>query len=376
MREQSLVSIVLPTYNGARYLRESLDSVLAQTYENWELIIVNDCSTDESLAIAEEYAARDSRIRIISNAENQKLPRSLNIGFREAKGKYLTWTSDDNRFLPEAITAMVDFLECETVCPLVCAQMDYVDGNGQIIGRSTPYQDYDIWYRNLVGACFMYRREVLAAVGEYDTDFIYVEDYDYWLRIRATMGTIGYIPRVLYQYRYHETSLTTTKRRAINYQTARLWPKYREKVISAYCEDEERILAIYYGLIGVNLEAEELLADIRKLLPALKNERLALPTGSVFLFGAGIIGGRALKLLGDSVVGFIDNNSLKVGAMVEGRSVISWSEYCAKYAASSEVVVTVAIDKILPLIEQVLEDIDHYYTYWGMKSKLEGIFND
>ena len=90
------ISVVLPVYNGERYLRESLDSILAQTMGDFELIVVDDCSTDATSVILAEYAVRDSRIRIIRNAENQKLPRSLNIGFAEARGEYLTWTSDDN----------------------------------------------------------------------------------------------------------------------------------------------------------------------------------------------------------------------------------------------------------------------------------------
>lgn len=97
-------------HNGAEYLRESIESCLAQTFRNWELIVVNDCSTDESGAIAEEYAAMDERIRVIHNETNLKLPASLNVGFRQAKGEYLTWTSDDNLYLPHALQRMIDFL--------------------------------------------------------------------------------------------------------------------------------------------------------------------------------------------------------------------------------------------------------------------------
>lgn len=81
MLHKKLISIVLPTYNGSRFLRDSIESVVSQTYEHWELIIVNDCSTDNTLKIAKEYEERDSRIRVISNNINKKLPASLNIGF-------------------------------------------------------------------------------------------------------------------------------------------------------------------------------------------------------------------------------------------------------------------------------------------------------
>lgn len=89
MPETPLVSIVLPVYNGEKYLASAIESILAQSYRNWELILVNDCSTDRSLEIMENYAGKDARIRVVQNAENLKLPRSLNAGFAEAKGNIL-----------------------------------------------------------------------------------------------------------------------------------------------------------------------------------------------------------------------------------------------------------------------------------------------
>ena len=98
-QRRPVVSIVLPSYNGKKYIRESIESVLAQTFPYWELVLVDDCSTDGTGAVMDAYASKDSRIRVIHNATNQRLPRSLNIGFRETWGEYLTWTSDDNRYL-------------------------------------------------------------------------------------------------------------------------------------------------------------------------------------------------------------------------------------------------------------------------------------
>jgi len=102
-----LISIVLPVYNGARFLRESIDSVLNQTYTNWELLILDDCSTDETPSIAQEYAEKDSRIFYYRNERNLRLPGNLNRGFSLAKGDYLTWTSDDNRYRPTALEKML-----------------------------------------------------------------------------------------------------------------------------------------------------------------------------------------------------------------------------------------------------------------------------
>lgn len=106
-----LVSIVLPTYNGEKFIRESIESVINQTYKNWELIIVNDCSTDGTLQIIEEYAQKDNRIKYITNEVNSRTAQSLNNGFKLAKGEYYTWTSDDNMYKPNAVEKMVKFLD-------------------------------------------------------------------------------------------------------------------------------------------------------------------------------------------------------------------------------------------------------------------------
>ena len=100
MSENALVSIVLPVYNGARFLAEAIQSCLAQTYPHWELIVVDDCSTDDSPQIVAGFAADDARIRVIRHAHNRKLPGALNTGFDAARGEYLTWTSDDNLLPP------------------------------------------------------------------------------------------------------------------------------------------------------------------------------------------------------------------------------------------------------------------------------------
>ncbi len=109
--DPKLVSVILPVYNGEDTIAESIDSVLAQTYQNLELVIVNDCSTDGTQAILKEYEAKDRRVRVIDNSVNLKLPRSLNVGFSDAKGEYLTWTSDDNLYHPSAIEEMAAVLD-------------------------------------------------------------------------------------------------------------------------------------------------------------------------------------------------------------------------------------------------------------------------
>ena len=209
----SLVSIVLPIYNGEKYMRQSIESVINQTYKNWELIIIDDCSSDNTPQIAKEYAEKDGRIRYYRNETNLKLPRGLNRGFSLSKGEYLTWTSDDNLYLPTAIERMVHTLKKDN-SDFVFATCDVINEEGKVIEIIKAPKDYKqaIVGGNFVGACFLYTRKVYEAIGEYNPDCFLVEDYDYWLRIFARFE-VSNIQDVLYQYRWHDGALTSTEKK-------------------------------------------------------------------------------------------------------------------------------------------------------------------
>ena len=207
---QPLVSIVLPVYNGEKYLDLSISSCVGQTYQNWELLIIDDGSTDRSAEIAKKYEAMDSRVHYYKNEVNLRLPRSLNRGFSLSKGEYLTWTSDDNYYRPHAIETLVSKLK-EGNAELVFSEYTFIDDTGKELENRTAPKEYKhiMWDHNLVGACFMYTRKAYEAVGEYDPDVFLGEDYDYWLRIFARFD-VEYIDQNLYAYRIHEKSLTST----------------------------------------------------------------------------------------------------------------------------------------------------------------------
>lgn len=215
MKVGPLVSIVLPSYNGEKYIRQSIESILAQSYENWELIIVDDCSTDDTPKIGREYCRKDSRIKYMRNKTNLKLPASLNAGFDAATGAYLTWTSDDNAFKPCAIEIMLSELEKNDNLGLVYCDYDFIDQDGRYISSSTSIKSpLFISCYNVVGACFMYPAHIRDEIGPYATDLFLVEDYDYWLRI-ARNNKIKHLPENLYLYRTHPGSLTSTRQHDI-----------------------------------------------------------------------------------------------------------------------------------------------------------------
>lgn len=209
--ENPSVSIVLPVHNGERYLEQSIRSVLDQTFADWELILVDDCSTDGSTAIMRRFADMDRRIRYTRNPTNQNLPRSLNRGFSMARGRYHSWTSDDNYYLPHAIGAMADHLEAHQDIGLVCAGYRIIDEYGKTI-RDVPRIDLDkLVTQPAVGACFLYRSEVFAKIGGYRPEYLYVEDHDFWLRAYRQFH-FSRIDGIHYVYRVHSGALGVTRR--------------------------------------------------------------------------------------------------------------------------------------------------------------------
>ena len=233
------ISIVLPTYNGEQHIRKSIESVLHQTFTNWELIIVNDCSTDNTESVILEYANKDARIRIVNNETNMKLPRSLNIGFSHANGEFLTWTSDDNAYHKDALECMYNALTSNADIDLVYADYNVVDMSGNIINEKIEADINRMSFHNVVGACFLYRKSIADQIGEYDPEFFLAEDYEYWIRVYIT-GHIMHIPQNLYDYGWHDKSLTSTRKNEIRTQTYRVKEKYFNELLGKCKNQRER----------------------------------------------------------------------------------------------------------------------------------------
>ncbi|BAN36777.1 hypothetical protein SCD_n02978 [Sulfuricella denitrificans skB26] len=206
--DNPLVSIVLPTYKRAHVLPSAIQSVLNQTYTNLELIIVDDNSPDDTRAVVATF--NDPRIRYVRNEPNLKLPRALNRGFSLARGEYLTWTSDDNLYDKNAIQRMVEVLQggdCDFIYAdyYLFADLD-PDGRPLDIHHDKLPNKVQLEKGNHIGACFMYTREVYAAVGDYDPELFLVEDYDYFMRI-AKRFRLCHIPEPLYYFRRDDDTL-------------------------------------------------------------------------------------------------------------------------------------------------------------------------
>ena len=350
------VSIVLPSYNGERYIRESIESVIKQTFTDWELIIVDDCSTDSTLHIAEEYAGWEERIRVIHKEENQKLPEALNIGFRHAAGEYLTWTSDDNMYLSRALEEMSRYLDEHEEVPMVCTGMLFMNENMQYVKEFMPYNAVQMRVQDTVGACFMYRREVLAEVGEYSKEFFCVEDYEYWIRILIKYGSIGYIPNIFYLYRRQKNSLTIEKAERIRHMNSKLRCKYFDWSMAGIQNKPEFIMFLYNELLADNCVDKVKRKCFEEMLPELTGEKEIDSRKKAIIFGAGQNGEKAYELLKDQVAAFADSNPLKAGGQKCGLPVWGLEELREYYSENThQILISVRAELQFEIIKSLIE---------------------
>ena len=203
-----LVSIVMPTYKRAHLLGGAIQNVLAQSFRDFELIVVDDNSPDDTPQVVARFD--DPRIRYVRNDPNLRLPRALNRGFSMARGQYLTWTSDDNFFADTAIERMLAVLQ-GGACELVYADY-YMFAEVDDQGRPTDARHdrlpsaLQLEQGNHIGACFLYTRRAYEAIGDYDPELFLVEDYDYFIRIAAQFK-VCHIAEPLYYFRRDDDTL-------------------------------------------------------------------------------------------------------------------------------------------------------------------------
>lgn len=202
------ISIVLPTHNGAKYLAGAIESTLKQTRPDWELIIVESDSTDETPQIAARYAAQDSRIRVIQHPKAAgRLPGALNAGFAMARGRYHTWLSDDNEFFPESLERLGGYLDAHPEVGLVYSHFLVSNEDGtppRVQKRPLPTM---LPSKNVITPSFLYRADLHHTIGGYRTPYFLAEDYDFYLRAYDHV-VFHRLDEVLHFYRFHEGNLT------------------------------------------------------------------------------------------------------------------------------------------------------------------------
>jgi glycosyltransferase involved in cell wall biosynthesis len=210
MSNESTVSVVLGTYNGATYLREQLDSVLIQTWTSLEIITIDDGSTDDTVSILREYAARDPRIRIVVNEQNLGFIRNFEKGCSLATGRWIALCDQDDYWMPDKVEKMVKAIGDH---PMVYCDSILCDEHLQPLGNRISdlvhYQSFDD-PRQLCVFSRMYGHATLITrrLFQQSQPFLKEVPHDGWLAYHATLhGGVRYLPEVLVKYRQHATNV-------------------------------------------------------------------------------------------------------------------------------------------------------------------------
>lgn len=207
------VSIIIPTYNRAQFLYDAITSVLNQTYQDFEILVIDDCSQDNTQEIVNSF--HDTRIKYIRHEKNKGEAGSRNTGIRSSSAEYIAFLDDDDEWLPEKLKLQVNLLE-NSQSKVGCIYTGYwvVDKTKEkILDKRIPqkrgYIHYDLFIQNhiRIPSTVILKRECFEKVSLFDETLTFRTDYDMWIRLSKEFN-FDYIKEPLVKYRYHESRLS------------------------------------------------------------------------------------------------------------------------------------------------------------------------
>lgn len=208
-----LISIIMPAYNSARFISKSIQSVLSQSFTNFELIIINDGSTDETDAIVSRYI--DPRINYVIKEKNTGLIESLNLGLTLAKGNYIARLDSDDLMVSNRLELQSKVLNDNADIHFVTSNVEIISEDGNSLTftnwsfNSNEYK-FNLMLRQCIcHSSVMFRRSIIGVIGVYDLKWLHAEDYDYWLRISKNFNFYQ-IPVVLTKWREVSTGISNS----------------------------------------------------------------------------------------------------------------------------------------------------------------------
>lgn len=253
MSENVKISVIMSVYNGEDYLAEAIDSVLSQSFRDFELIIINDCSTDSTAEILGEYASRDTRVKVHTNEVNLRLPSSLNKAISVAGGKYIARMDADDICLPDRLEKQYAFMEANPDVALSsCRFMTLKNGvisSGGCGGRS----DNDSIKALLLVTNPILHPGIIAKADAirsllYDKNFTCTEDMELWTRFVLAGYKVEILSEYLMIYRLHDKQITETTRAKQHKEVVEVQKKYIGSLLEAMDSDREEfyITGIYF----------------------------------------------------------------------------------------------------------------------------------
>lgn len=254
------ISINIATYNRADFIREAIESVLAQTFTDWELVIVDDGSTDKTAEIIAPFLS-DPRLHYFKNETNRQISFTRNRARANSRGKYLAILDSDDAWSDhDKLAKQYAFLTTHPACLAVGTQATAVNPAGQLLKKiSVPCSDWAIRQvilakNPLIHSSVLYRREVVTEAGGYNLELNGIEDYDLWLRLGAR-GELANLPDDCVHYRVHPGNISLTDRARLMQTNITLvkarrsdYPHYRRAVLRRHLRyGAYRLLKLFSG---------------------------------------------------------------------------------------------------------------------------------
>ncbi len=210
------ISIIMPTFNQSKFIQQAIDSIINQAFKDWELIIINDNSSDNTKEIIKQYYYQDARIRDYNKIKNEGTGSALNKGFEYAIGKYETWFSSDNILYPEALRIMYDFLEAHPDIDYVYCncEIGIMDPSGLVQLQlknikdeiSQDWNPVNLYEHYFLGIVWLWRRELREKAGPFQIEPC--EDYDMVLRMWESGGRFCFLDKCLGWFRRHQGNMS------------------------------------------------------------------------------------------------------------------------------------------------------------------------
>lgn len=216
MTNNPFVSVITPAYNAERFIHETIDSVLRQTYTNWEMIIVDDRSTDRTVEIIKQYQKNDNRIRLIELKENSGSAVARNTAMDHAKGRYIAFLDSDDLWTPKKLALQLQFMQENDIAFSFTKYRRMLENGSETNGISAaPHQvGYDDLMKHCVIGCLTVMLDMDKIGNERMVNIRTRQDYVYWLTLTKKGFTAYGLPEVLAKYRLVENSISSNKLKA------------------------------------------------------------------------------------------------------------------------------------------------------------------
>ena len=244
MNTTPAISLIMSVYNGEDYLREAVESVLNQTFTDWELIVINDCSTDSTADILADFAARDARVKVYPNEVNLRLPSSLNRALTIAQGKYVARMDADDICLPDRLQKQYAYMEANPDVALSsCRFMTWKKGviaSGGCGGRNDAdaIKALLLVTNPILHPGIIAKTQVIKDLG-YDKNFTCTEDMELWTRFILAGHKVAIQSEYLMIYRLHEKQITETTLEKQKREVVAIQKNYMAKLLEAMDPEQE-----------------------------------------------------------------------------------------------------------------------------------------